>query len=192
MIDWLEEHGGFWQALAGWLTAVTAVGTGTAGWVKWGVPWVIRATNAAAAADDVARTLGKRSGKKLLSMILAAQKQYTLNAIIAEVISHHLDLSIYVTDLGGKCVYANRALCKLFGKSEEEMKGYGWAGSLNDAIQAVEQWRTCIDEGIPYKAEYHIERGAETIPATTTAIPAHSVATGELIGYVGVVTRNDE
>ena len=95
------------------------------------------------------------------------------------------------TDAEGRCTDANRALCKLFGLSREEMigdEGHGWLRAVygDHRADVVRKFKHAIAEDVPYTATYAITpRGRlETVVAEGETIRNSK---GKVLSIAGTV-----
>ena len=69
------------------------------------------------------------------------------------------NVCVYVCKPTGECIYASSALCKLFGKQEKEMHGYGWVSAISENYRELEfnKWINSVKNKTPYISVYPIE-----------------------------------
>lgn len=104
-----------------------------------------------------------------------------------------LDIPMYECDPSGACIWANSALCGLFGLESHEMIGLGWLNALHpDDIQAVsKKWSDSIKNIVPYKNRYRIIKENKIIFCETSAVPIYDENKNILsfLGKVGVINK---
>jgi PAS domain-containing protein len=98
-------------------------------------------------------------------------------------------LACYICDLSGKCIAVNKALCRIYNRSEPEMLGHGWSSvfeTTEEALRIVGLWSASVAQGVPYHASYLIHG----VLYKTEAHPV--VINGEIKQYWGWVQKADE
>ena len=104
-------------------------------------------------------------------------------------------IATFECDLSGKSTFHNRALCELFGLSNEEMCHNGWLEAVDPAHRerVYDEWYSAVEKHLPYEAEYTIVnvRNGKHINATAYARPMKS-SNGQIIGYFGTVIPKPE
>jgi PAS domain S-box-containing protein len=96
------------------------------------------------------------------------------------------------TDPDGKCRDVNRALCKLFGMTRDEMLGdggHGWMRAIHEDHRAevLRKFKHAIAEGIPYQCTYAINArtgGLQTVVAEGDIIKTMA---GKVLTVAGTV-----
>jgi len=94
---------------------------------------------------------------------------------------------IIITDLDGKILYANRAVTRITGYSQEEVIGSTprlWGG-LMDPEFYKEMWHTIRDLGQPYSGEVDNKRKNGEIYHAVIFISPIKNKEGKIVGYIG-------
>jgi PAS domain S-box-containing protein len=97
-------------------------------------------------------------------------------------------VGIYQSDAQGRCIYANAALCELFGMSEKDVMGVGWLDRVHPEDRAqVEAARKHAVTPIPvFHIEYRLLLNGRTIwvASFSTAL----MEGGTFKGRIGTIT----
>ena len=94
---------------------------------------------------------------------------------------------MFVSDVGGSCVWVNKRWCELTGLTPEQALGDGWARALHpaDAPRVRAEWARASAEGRGSLVEYRFVRPDGGIRwVEGSAAPVHDTE-GELSGWVG-------
>lgn len=124
----------------------------------------------------------------LVSVINSLREQIEYNqARITSILEHHPG-EVYECSPEGECLYANPAICELFGLSKQEMRGSGWLGGIEPAERerVYNIWTAAVQKKIPYECQY-VVRNAKTgrrFEVRTIALPLYN-SNHEIIGYQG-------
>jgi len=99
-----------------------------------------------------------------------------------------MQVGIYRTDAGGRCVWVNSRLCELFELEAEEFLALGWTKRIHqDDLARVQQSRAqAIGPLSTFEIDYRIEvpvKGTRWISAFSTAL----MTSGEFAGRIGIV-----
>jgi len=117
--------------------------------------------------------------ERLANQIAKSQLGSTLGQVFGS--------AVYVCSITGECTDSNDSLCELYGRTKEEMLGFGWLNALHpqDRAAAKERWLYAVRYKDIYHAEYRIVRGDETIYCQTRAYRIEQG--GIALCYVGIV-----
>ena len=100
-----------------------------------------------------------------------------------------MSLGIWEFDVEGNVIWANQALLKIMGASFDDTKGFGWLNSLclmfRDGIQ--DDWALALKQQRIFKAEYCFVSPEGVHRPVDVEIDPLKGATGEVVGYLGVV-----
>lgn len=133
------------------------------------------------------------SGKSIKDQITRIDNAVRLAELRSKLIaSSFSNIGMYECDPQGKCIWANSALCDLFGLPHEEVLGNGWlSGVMDDEREDVlEKWLTSIEHNIPYDTTYTVRNNKthEVFKVKTSAMSNKSVD-GKILGYYGQMVR---
>ncbi len=94
---------------------------------------------------------------------------------------------IWVTDLGGACIYVNKGWISYTGQDEATARGLGWLGAIHedDRFQWHETFAKSLDTHSSFVVESRLRRGNGTIRWTVSTAVPHLDADGKVIGYIG-------
>lgn len=69
-------------------------------------------------------------------------------------------IAFWISDEYGNCTYASPALCKVMGRSEQEIMGSNWMGWIHhdDKERVVEAWRFSIEHKAPFDEIYSYKK----------------------------------
>ena len=97
-------------------------------------------------------------------------------------------VAIYQSDVHGRCVYVNAALCELFGLTEKDAMGIGWLERVHpEDRERVSGARKFAVSPIPvFHIEYRIQVDGKTrwVAAFSTAL----MDGGKFMGRIGTIT----
>ncbi|MEC4886655.1 MAG: response regulator, partial [Scytonema sp. PMC 1070.18] len=94
---------------------------------------------------------------------------------------------IWIDNAEGKCEFVNKAYLDFFGKSLEEVLGFGWCASIHpeDEEPYVSVFLEALKERKPFRAQLRVKRSdGEYRWLESYALPRLS-SSGEFLGYVG-------
>lgn len=99
-----------------------------------------------------------------------------------------MQLGMYRTDAGGRCVWVNSRLCEIFELESEEILALGWTRRIHpDDLARVQQSRAnAIGPVSTFQIDYRIElpvAGTRWISAFSTAL----MNGAEFAGRIGIV-----
>jgi len=104
---------------------------------------------------------------------------------------------IYLTDIEGRCVYANDSWCAMAGLSPSEALGDGWQTGLHpdDRERVLAAWKEMVAWGSDWAQDYRFvsrEGGTTWVSGTIASIRDSA---GQVTGYVGInidITKRKE
>jgi PAS domain S-box-containing protein len=98
---------------------------------------------------------------------------------------------VYESNSNGEITSVNRTLCRITGKTENEILGNGWLTSVseNDRERVDDAWNYAIGNQIEFLTTYDmISSDGEVFKVKTQANPIKS-SDGRLMGYIGIIDR---
>jgi PAS domain S-box-containing protein len=98
---------------------------------------------------------------------------------------------VYESNSNGEITSVNRTLCRITGKTENEILGNGWLTSIseNDRERVDDAWNYAIGNQIEFLTTYDmVSSDGDIFKVRTHANPIKS-SDGRLMGYIGVVDR---
>jgi len=136
----------------------------------------------------------ENSGKSIKDQLSRIDDTVRLAELRSKLIaSSFTNIGMYECDPQGKCVWANAAMCDIFGLTLEEVLGNGWLGGILDSEReaVLDRWMTSVHNDIPYDNTYHVvnRRTHETYLIKTTAIVNKS-RDGKILGYHGQIIKS--
>ncbi len=95
---------------------------------------------------------------------------------------------IYLTDLGGRCLYANPRWCEMAGLQPEEALGHGWSAGLHpeDRDWVSSRWQRMVESEGRWGTEYRFRTAAGKVTWVYGLATPQRDAAGQLVGYVGI------
>jgi PAS domain S-box-containing protein len=98
-------------------------------------------------------------------------------------------LGIFLTDINGICTYANPRYQAIFGVTEAEILGEGWAQIIHpdDLEQVSNEWYNAARAGNEYRGEFRIIRPDRVERWIYACSSPMYCSLGELIGHVGSI-----
>jgi len=136
--------------------------------------------------SDIQRAFGVEAGATILKFLSSYNDYKTETNIRLDILETDANIGIYVCAVTGECIYANTTLCKMFGMSPDEMKGFGWIKHLADPEGEYKHWKFTVDNGLPYSSKYDVLKEGGIFKYHTEAEPKKT-ADGVVLGYVGMV-----
>jgi PAS domain S-box-containing protein len=139
--------------------------------------------------DEFSTNSGKSIKDRITRIDNTIKKEELRNKLLSDSL---LTIGSYECDAGGGCVWANKALCEMFGLSLAEMMGSGWLSAIceDDRMDSWLKWLKAIELNIPYESVYtvcNIKTG-EHFSCQSQAV-AHRDAKGIVLGFYGTVRR---
>lgn len=98
---------------------------------------------------------------------------------------------VYESNEDGEVTSVNRTMCRLTGKTENEILGNGWLTSVaeHDRERVDDAWNYAIGNKIEFKTTYDmISSDGEMFKVRTHANPIKS-SDGKVIGYIGIIDK---
>lgn len=136
---------------------------------------------------DIEASFGKEAGQVIKDILQRKTLQNSINEMRLNIIENAVGLGIFLTDVTGKCTYANKTLAKIFGMSQEEMLGFGWITPIVDKQKAYNNWKFAIDNDTPYRDHYVILVNEQEFTVLAEAEASYDENEKEILGYVGIV-----
>lgn len=111
------------------------------------------------------------------------QRRYEILATVAPVGIAH-------TTAEGQCVYVNQRWCELTGYTAADAMGDGWQRAVHpeDRLMVVEEWRRAVLAQRLLKLEFRYLRPDGRVVWVLAQVAEDRTATGQISGYVGVLT----
>ncbi len=135
----------------------------------------------------------KNGGNSIKERIQRIDDMVTLSELRSKMIaSNFLTVGAFERDTNGDTTWVNKAICEMFGLTEEEMMGNGWLSGVAEKERA-DVWRKWIDHienNIPYEDEFTVrnhktgERFRVRVVAST-----HRTNDHKILGYYGTIVR---
>jgi PAS domain S-box-containing protein len=99
-------------------------------------------------------------------------------------------VGIFRTDITGNCLYVNDRCCEITGLTPQAAQQDGWREALHpeDRERIFAQWRECVQNHLPFQAEYRFQRADGAIAWVLGQAVAERGIDGEWLGYVGSIT----
>lgn len=97
-------------------------------------------------------------------------------------------VGLYLTDLEGRCLYANPRWCEIAGLRLEEALGEGWVRGVHpeDRASVVSAWQRMVASEGRWGHEYRFQTPAGKVTwVQGLAVPQRDAA-GRIVGYVGI------
>jgi PAS domain S-box-containing protein len=102
---------------------------------------------------------------------------------------------VWTAQPDGALDYVNRRVLEYFGRTLEEMLGWGWQNVVHedDMQPALERWRSSLQTGEPYKIEFRLKRASDASYRwhLGQAMPLRDDA-GRVIAWFGTNTDIEE
>lgn len=92
----------------------------------------------------------------------------------------------WLSDNKGECTYASPALCKIMGRSEDEIKGNSWATWLiqEDKERIFESWMFSVENKVPFD-EIYTYRKPDGSFVKVWGLAFHKTVNGQHSGTMG-------
>lgn len=96
------------------------------------------------------------------------------------------NVSYWISNEKGECTYASPALCKLIGRTEDEIKGNNWAAWLvkEDKERIYDSWMFSVEEKSPFDEIYSFQKDDGTI-VKVWGLAFHKQVNGKHSGILG-------
>jgi len=139
--------------------------------------------------EEFSTNSGKSIKDRITRIDNSLKKEELRNKLLADSL---LTIGAYECNADGDCVWANKALCDMFGMSFTDMTGNGWLSAIcePDRKRVWKDWLENIQLDIPYDSVYavcNVESG-EKYSCRAHAV-AHRDIKGNILGYYGTVVR---
>lgn len=114
------------------------------------------------ALEDISDVVGKmgRSLEEVSRTMIAMADASIVSEAMTRALADRDPLPMYQCELpSGRCVWTNRALQKMFGRTKEQMLGTGWAEAIVPSFQdtVIHHWKNAIVNSEIYNQDYPIE-----------------------------------
>lgn len=95
---------------------------------------------------------------------------------------------IWAADADGRCTYASRSFLDLTGKSEQEIREFGWLDLIppEDVAETERDWLRCVETGEPWEKEHRIRARDGTWKTVLARGRPVRNETGEITGWAGI------
>jgi PAS domain S-box-containing protein len=133
------------------------------------------------------------SGKSLKDKIIRIDNAIKREELRSKLIADNLSsIGAYECNEKGEWIWVNKALCDMFGLSNEQMIGQGWLRAVceEDRNDIWTTWLDTIRLNIPYEVTYNIcnLKTNQTFTCRSTAI-VHRDGSGNVVGYYGILVK---
>jgi PAS domain-containing protein len=137
--------------------------------------------------DRIHSEFGDHGFGALVDNIKAAELSLQQLHVRVQVSERLHGIGIYVCEPTGECNWTNDWLCQAFGIDSSKMLGWGWLAAIrkDEQMRVHDVWSTAVENGLPYREQYHVDAHNDSWLAETEAWPVR--VDGELICYVGYV-----
>lgn len=134
-----------------------------------------------------------KMGEQLTRSLDALTQQIAIIRYRQNTADRHNEICTFFCEPDGKCQEVSQALCNLFGLSEDEMLGFGWAKPIEDNPKHIAVWKAAVDNDYPYADEYIINN-VTTRRRFRCQVAADIIRNtrGEALGYCGCVKVLEE
>lgn len=103
-----------------------------------------------------------------------------------------MEIAYWVSDEKGLCTFASNALCKLMGRTEDEIKGNNWATWLHPSTKNVfDIWQDSIQNQMVFDEDY-IYRRNDGMWQKVNGFATHKIIDGKYSGSIGRLTKIGE
>lgn len=103
---------------------------------------------------------------------------------------------VFESDSSGKCLWINRAYCRMIGSTPEEVYGNGWRNYIlpEDLKEVSEKWDEAIKDQRDFKMSYKMVSSQGRIINCTCEAFVIRDDDGKLqnLGYIGFISRQDK
>lgn len=95
---------------------------------------------------------------------------------------------IWESDAKGRTVWANPALCQVFGRSMDEFTGSNWINIIEekDRERVIREWESAIEDVRTFRLRYNV-LGRNDNPIAVEALCFPVVSGNRVIGFVGTL-----
>lgn len=109
--------------------------------------------------DKLHLHFGDDPASELHELVKAVRSSIGELEVRQRISERHLEIGIFVCDIGGKCTWANDILCNAFGLDSQDMLGFGWLAAIakTDQTRVHRDWIYAIENELPYSVEYKVE-----------------------------------
>lgn len=99
-------------------------------------------------------------------------------------------VGIFRTDADGRAIYMNETMCRMTGRTFEELLGFGWLEGLHpdDQPRVSEAWGESVRKQLPFKIQSRVVHKNGSLVRVVTEADAVVDAKGKIHGYVGTIT----
>ena len=175
-------------------TVLTSIGAGVAFFIKKiALPTLIRLKKMdqyMAKVDRIYSEVMPNGGGSIKDQVVAINKSIGLSTARLRVQSEMDVRPTFETDENGDCRWVNRAYCRTFGYSPEELLEQGWKNIVypDDLPSVAKSWQSAVDDAREYHGTYRVISQTGTV--SHVYVQAHPLLSPnrELLGYLGFLT----
>jgi PAS domain S-box-containing protein len=142
--------------------------------------------------DNLNYQLNNNGGKSLVDLAQKMDRNIDKLTAVSEGLLMLNDQCIFRCNDDGRCIFANQALCDLYGASREDMMGFGWLNFIKQSERedAKHNWENAIENDNQVNYKYTVISGdtGEEIKCKYTAVIKRNDKF-EIISILGIVTR---
>lgn len=181
--DWADIA----ERLGGWIVA--GAGTLAVFWRR-----IRRLFDILRAGDGLHREFGPDAATQIRAMLERVTRSTDELQVRQKIAEQHLRIGIYICRPDGRCSWANDYLCELFGRSQDQMHGFGWIDAVHDddRKRVYEEWHFATENVLPYRTTYAVVHGGDVVPVKTEAfaVTHGKRVDGDVVFYVGFVIED--
>lgn len=98
-------------------------------------------------------------------------------------------MGTWLSDENGKCSDVNKSICRIFGRTESEIKGDNWINWIHPTIKddVVEEWIRCVNSDMNFDMEYSIILPNKKIQLVHAVAYQIKDMNGKLLGFLGTL-----
>lgn len=153
--------------------------------------WTSSMVNSLEKIDNIHEQMFTNGGSTLRDAV--NRIEYRINLLEKKQGIYILDTphGVYESNEDGEVTSVNRTMCRLTGKTENEILGNGWLTSVaeHDRERVDDAWKYAIVNNIEFKTIYDmISSDGDMFKVRTQANPIKT-SDGKLIGYIGIIDR---
>ncbi len=147
-----------------------------------------------AAVQEVQKEVTPNGGGSMKDEIRAILSR--VDTSIARFLAFNEDAEVgqFITDCHGRCTWVNRTYCRITGRTDSEVLGWGWLSSIleNERDSVHEEWEATVAEERNYeRVQHYVRPDGEIVAAAVKARPITN-AQGKVIEFVGFVCVLEE
>ena len=142
--------------------------------------------------DNLTYQMNNDSGKSLIDLAQRMDKNIEKLTAVSEGLLMLNDQAIFRCDIDGRCVFANQALCELYGATREDMLGHGWLNFIKQSERedAKKNWENSVENDNQVNYQYTVINGHTftEIKCKYTAVIKRDEA-HNIISILGIVSK---